>query len=70
MAQSVLCGSCIIGDGAAISPGAVIRDKVTVGDGAHIGLGAVVVRNVSAGEVVAGVPARPLSSVRGPSKES
>ena len=60
MAQTVLCGSSVVGDCVEISPGAVIRDKVRIGDGARIGLGAVVVKDVPEGATVAGVPARPL----------
>jgi len=60
MAQTALCGSCVIGDRVEISPGAVVRDKVRIGDGARIGLGAVVVKDVVESTTVVGVPARPL----------
>ena len=46
--------------GASIGSGAVIMCGVTIGERALIGAGAVVTRDVSAGEVVAGVPARLL----------
>jgi len=55
-APVVLEGGCDIGVGAIILPG------VTVGRGAQVAAGAVVTRNVAAGTVVAGVPAKPLST--------
>jgi acetyltransferase-like isoleucine patch superfamily enzyme len=45
---------------AAIGSGAVVLGGVRIGAGALIGAGAVVSRDVSAGAVVAGVPARAL----------
>lgn len=50
----------VIGAGASIGSGAVILCGVIVGAGALIGAGAVVTKNVTAGSVVAGVPARAL----------
>jgi acetyltransferase-like isoleucine patch superfamily enzyme len=52
--------------GASIGSGAVILCGVTIGEGALVGAGAVVTRDVAPGEVVAGVPARPLRTA-GPS---
>ena len=46
--------------GASLGSGAVIMGGVTIGELALVGAGAVVTRDVGAGEVVAGVPARPL----------
>jgi sugar O-acyltransferase (sialic acid O-acetyltransferase NeuD family) len=40
--------------------GAVVLPKLTIGRGAVVGAGAVVTRDVAPGEVVAGVPARPM----------
>ena len=62
MAQSILCGSCVVGDRAEIAPGAIVRDKVRIGEGARVGLGAVVVKDVQAGATVAGIPARPFGA--------
>ena len=50
--------------GASIGSGVVVLCGVTVGEGAMIGAGAVVTHDVSAGAVVAGVPARVLQSRR------
>jgi len=55
-------GDIAVGDGVFIGVGAVVLGGVTVGPGAQIGAGAVVTRDVGVGEVVAGVPARPLRS--------
>src|SRR5438132_7292455 len=51
--------------GASIGSGAVILCGVTIGAGALIGAGAVVTGDVAEGAVVAGVPARLLSSQPG-----
>jgi UDP-2-acetamido-3-amino-2,3-dideoxy-glucuronate N-acetyltransferase len=50
----------VVRDGASIGSGAVILGGVEIGAGALVGAGAVVTRDVSAGETVAGVPARRL----------
>jgi acetyltransferase-like isoleucine patch superfamily enzyme len=50
--------------GASIGSGAVILCGVTIGEGALIGAGAVVTGDVAAGEVVAGVPARQIRTVK------
>ncbi len=44
-----------------IGRGAVVLAGVEIGDGAVVGANAVVTRSVAAGQVVVGVPARPLS---------
>lgn len=55
-----------VGNGAAIGTGAVIVAGVTIGEGALVGAGAVVTRDVMPHTVVAGVPARILSTGRSP----
>lgn len=43
-----------------IGVGTVIRDGITLADGARTGAGAVVVKDVAPGDLVVGVPARPV----------
>ena len=43
---------------------------VTLGDGARTGAGSVVNRDVEAGQLVVGVPARPIRRARTPKPES
>jgi UDP-2-acetamido-3-amino-2,3-dideoxy-glucuronate N-acetyltransferase len=50
----------VVARGASVGSSVVVLGGVRIGEGALVGAGAVVTRNVDAGEVVAGVPARPL----------
>jgi sugar O-acyltransferase (sialic acid O-acetyltransferase NeuD family) len=54
-----VAGGVTVERGAYIGAGAMVRERVRVGAGAVVGMGAVVTRDVPAGEVWAGVPARP-----------
>jgi maltose O-acetyltransferase len=52
-----------IGQNVWIGAGAMILKGVQIGANAVIGAGAVVTRSVDAGEVVAGVPAKPIQQM-------
>lgn len=54
-----------IGDDVWVGAGAVILKGVRIGRGAVIGANAVVNRDVGSGEIVGGVPARPIRSRKG-----
>ena len=55
-----LAGGVRIGESSYIGSGAMVRENIDIGPGALIGMGSVVTRPVPAGEVWAGVPARPM----------
>ncbi|WP_432803650.1 acyltransferase [Brachybacterium sillae] len=55
-------GTVTIGDHVFLGQNVCVLGGVTIGDGATVGAGAVVTRDVAPGEVVGGVPARPLRS--------
>ena len=54
----------VIGDNVWIGAGARVLGGVTIGDRAVVAAGAVVTRDVAPGDVVGGVPARPLAAER------
>lgn len=54
----------IIEEGVEIGAGAVIVGRIRVGAGAKVGANAVVVRDVAPGQVVGGVPAKPIGHTK------
>ncbi|TDD67522.1 acetyltransferase [Jiangella aurantiaca] len=61
-----LAGNVRVGEGAYIGTGAAVHPDRRIGAWATVGLGAAVLRDVPAGEVWAGVPARPLHEASPP----
>jgi sugar O-acyltransferase (sialic acid O-acetyltransferase NeuD family) len=57
-----LCGGVSVGEGALIGAGCSVIPLRAIGEWSVVGAGAAVVADVPAGEVHAGVPARPISS--------
>lgn len=55
--------SVVIGNDVWIGAGSIILNGVTIGEGAVIGCGSVVVRDVDPHTIVAGNPAKPISTV-------
>ncbi len=52
----------IIGSNVTLGAGAKVLGRITVGDGAYVAASSLVTKPVSAGETVAGVPAKPMES--------
>jgi UDP-perosamine 4-acetyltransferase len=59
-----LSGDVSVGEGAHIGTGACVIQGVTIGPNAVLAAGCVAVRDVAGGEVVAGVPARPMTGTK------
>lgn len=57
-------GKIVIRDNVFIGYGAIILGNVTIGPNAVIGAGAVVVKDVAEGDIVGGVPAKPVGRVQ------
>lgn len=60
---SSVSGSSRIGERCWISPGVLVRNKITVGDGVTAGMGAVIVKDVAAYQTVVGLPAKPTGNM-------
>ena len=60
MGGAVVTGRVFIENYATIGSNATILPDLRIGEGALIGAGAVVTKNVSKGEIVVGIPARPI----------
>jgi sugar O-acyltransferase (sialic acid O-acetyltransferase NeuD family) len=59
--NATLCGKVKLEPRVFVGAGAVVMPNVVVGEGAIIGAGAVVTKSVAPGEVIAGVPAKPIT---------
>lgn len=57
---AVLCGCVLVEEGAFLGAGCTVLPRVSIGAYATVAAGAVVIRDVVPGQVVAGVPAKPL----------
>ena len=57
---ATLSGTVTIGESAHVGAGATVRQCLHIGNGAVVGVGSVVVKDVPDGDVVIGVPAKPL----------
>jgi len=53
---STIAGDCHIGKGAAISIGAIVREKLNIGEYSIVGAGSLVLKNVESYSLVYGVP--------------
>jgi UDP-3-O-[3-hydroxymyristoyl] glucosamine N-acyltransferase len=61
-AGTILCGGSSVGKNTWAGIGCIIKEKIPVGDNVTIGMGAVVLKPVPDGQVIAGIPAKPLKS--------
>ncbi len=55
-------GEVVVGERAMIGAGAIVLPGVEIGEGASVAANSLVTRDVAPGEVVAGVPARPMGT--------
>lgn len=61
IAHAMIAGSVKIGKNVWVAPSSAILQKLNIGDDSLIGLGSVVTKNVNKGEIVVGVPAKPIN---------
>lgn len=60
IANSMIAGSCIIGENVWVAPSSSVLNKISVNNNALIGMGAVVVKNVEERQIIVGNPGKPL----------
>jgi UDP-3-O-[3-hydroxymyristoyl] glucosamine N-acyltransferase len=63
-AATAIAGHSHVGEGGLIGIGSIIIDNVATAPGVLVGAGSVVTRNAQTGEKLAGVPARPIPTLR------
>ncbi len=55
-----ISGNCIIKNMCSIGTGAVLLPNITIGNNVTIGAGAVITKNIEEGQVIVGVPGKPM----------
>jgi len=63
-AGTVLCGGSSVGDRVWTGVGSIIKEDIKVGNDVVLGLGSVVIRDIDDNQVVAGVPAKFIRSIK------
>lgn len=60
VANSLIGGSCLLGDNVHVSMSVTIRDQIKIGRNAILGMGSVITKDVPTNITVVGIPARPI----------
>jgi len=60
VANSLVAGSCILGDNVHVAMSVTIRDYVKIGKNAVLGMGSVITKDVAPNVTVIGNPAKPI----------